>query len=760
MADKRISQLVARTDIANNDVVPIVANGASTTNKATISSIQEFMQENLDLGVTSVGISLGTTGTDVNVTGSPITTSGNITINFPTASATNRGLLSSADWTTFNNKQAAGNYVTTDTTQTITGEKTFSGSSLKLAANGTANAVVLRNVSGTTGSDASATTLGFNGSNNIFVSTQSKGGFILDFSNSVSNRIYTLKDASGTLAFTSDITNALTGFVTLDTAQSITGTKTFTNSILLKNSPSLAGLVLQSFSSNALEVGATISGTTYYSSITFPAGAQNWNLPNASGTIALTSDLAGYVTLGTTQTITGQKTFSTSGGSDTAIINHGSGSGIALNITKGGNGEGLRVAKTSGSGNAVTITGGLLSAEAATLTGALNGTSASFTGKAISTTNLGFENNNASQAGFVANYTGTGAIKVSLSTYANTFAIYDETNSRFIISQNTSTQALSFTGAASFSSSVTAGGALRVSGGSTFTQGEIEFTSTASGGQLGIFSNQGTSTTLFFDHRATGNTGQFSFRNGTGGANTLMFLSGGGNVGIGTASPSEKLEVSGTGNQYIKVSATDGSNAGIRMNAVGSREFAIFSDGALRFYDFTAATDRMRITSVGNTQPGADNAYSLGVSGTRWSAVWAANGTIQTSDEREKKDIVDSDLGLDLITKLRPVSFKWKVGQNVVSSEVVKDEEGNPILDEEGNEKTESVLTPREGKRTHYGLIAQEVEEVLDGKDFGGFIHDEETDTKGLRYDQFVPLLIKSIQELNDKIAILESKLK
>jgi hypothetical protein len=176
--------------------------------------------------------------------------------------------------------------------------------------------------------------------------------------------------------------------------------------------------------------------------------------------------------------------------------------------------------------------------------------------------------------------------------------------------------------------------------------------------------------------------------------------------------------------------------------------------------DNTTFAERMRITSVGNTQPGADNAYSLGVSGTRWSAVWAANGTIQTSDEREKKDIVDSDLGLDLITKLRPVSFKWKVGQNIVTSQVVKDEEGNPILDEEGNEKTESVLIPREGKRTHYGLIAQEVEEVLDGKDFGGFIHDEETDTKGLRYDQFVPLLIKSIQELNDKIAILESKLK
>jgi hypothetical protein len=72
-----------------------------------------------------------------------------------------------------------------------------------------------------------------------------------------------------------------------------------------------------------------------------------------------------------------------------------------------------------------------------------------------------------------------------------------------------------------------------------------------------------------------------------------------GNVGIGTTAPGEKLEISGSGNQYIKSTATDGSNAGIRMNAVGQREYGIFSDGALRFYDFTASTERMRITSGG-----------------------------------------------------------------------------------------------------------------------------------------------------------------
>jgi predicted RecA/RadA family phage recombinase len=51
--------------------------------------------------------------------------------------------------------------------------------------------------------------------------------------------------------------------------------------------------------------------------------------------------------------------FASSGGSNTFAINHSSGSGIALNITKGGNGEGLYINKTSGSGNAATIIGTL-----------------------------------------------------------------------------------------------------------------------------------------------------------------------------------------------------------------------------------------------------------------------------------------------------------------------------------------------------------------------------------------------------------------
>jgi len=55
--------------------------------------------------VTSVGLSSATSGVSINST--PITTSGTINLAIATASGSQQGLLSSTDWTTFNNKQNA-----------------------------------------------------------------------------------------------------------------------------------------------------------------------------------------------------------------------------------------------------------------------------------------------------------------------------------------------------------------------------------------------------------------------------------------------------------------------------------------------------------------------------------------------------------------------------------------------------------------------------------------------------------------------------
>ena len=76
--------------------------------------------------VTSVAaLTIGTSGTDLSSSVANSTTTPVITLNVPTASAANRGALSSADWSTFNGKQAAltiGNIFSNNTSfLTVTG---------------------------------------------------------------------------------------------------------------------------------------------------------------------------------------------------------------------------------------------------------------------------------------------------------------------------------------------------------------------------------------------------------------------------------------------------------------------------------------------------------------------------------------------------------------------------------------------------------------------------------------------------------------
>jgi hypothetical protein len=79
--------------------------------------------------VTSVSaLTLGTTGTDLNSSVATGSTTPVITLNVPTASATNRGALSSADWTTFDSKQSPIALTTTGSA----GPSTFIGSTLNI----------------------------------------------------------------------------------------------------------------------------------------------------------------------------------------------------------------------------------------------------------------------------------------------------------------------------------------------------------------------------------------------------------------------------------------------------------------------------------------------------------------------------------------------------------------------------------------------------------------------------------------------------
>jgi hypothetical protein len=81
------------------------------------------------------------------------------------------------------------------------------------------------------------------------------------------------------------------------------------------------------------------------------------SFPSLTGFVPYTGATAD-VDLGTHDLTAERGTFANNGSSDTLTVNHTSGSGYGIIVTKGGNNEALYVSKTSGSGNAMTVIGG------------------------------------------------------------------------------------------------------------------------------------------------------------------------------------------------------------------------------------------------------------------------------------------------------------------------------------------------------------------------------------------------------------------
>ena len=124
---------------------------SSATNRGLLTSADWTTFNSKGSGtVTSVSaLTLGTTGTDLSSTVANGTTTPVITLNVPTASATNRGALSSADWTTFNNKAAPFTYTSTyipfgqgTTTPNQSANLTFDGTSLTAPVQRASNGIV------------------------------------------------------------------------------------------------------------------------------------------------------------------------------------------------------------------------------------------------------------------------------------------------------------------------------------------------------------------------------------------------------------------------------------------------------------------------------------------------------------------------------------------------------------------------------------------------------------------------------------------
>ncbi len=204
------------------------------------------------------------------------------------------------------------------------------------------------------------------------------------------------------------------------------------------------------------------------------------------------------------------------------------------------------------------------------------------------------------------------------------------------------------------------------------------------------------------------------------------------------------LSHDGAGHQLKinKAGSTDAASVLFQSNWSGRAEMGLLADNAWRLKissDGSAWTNALVIAGDGSAsfagalKPIADNAQTLGASGARWSAVWSATGTIQTSDSRLKTDILPSDLGLDFVLALKPVRYRWRDNAS--------------------------------DGRVHYGLLAQEVlaaAKTHGVPNFGGhvLVDDDDADSQqALRYSSFIAPLVAAVQALAERVKKLESDL-
>jgi hypothetical protein len=202
-------------------------------------------------------------------------------------------------------------------------------------------------------------------------------------------------------------------------------------------------------------------------------------------------------------------------------------------------------------------------------------------------------------------------------------------------------------------------------------------------------------------------------------------------VGLGTASPAEKLDVVGkikvSDNLVISTSGkgiTTGSSIPLGFGTNGSTAQATLSTS--NEYRVTG-----KITSSTNASDlfAGDNGSSAQFAVTNTGVIYAQNTTIQSlSDVRLKENIVDSETGLSIISALRPVRYDWKTGY--------------------GNDQ-----------KNQLGFIAQEVEEIFPEMLGQWKIKDSEDAYKTIGTTALIPVLVKAIQQQQAMIESLNSKI-
>jgi hypothetical protein len=548
------------------------------------------------------------------VTGTaPVVSSGGTTpaISMPVATASVDGYLDNADWTTFNNKQNAITLTTTGTS----GASTLVGSTLNIPNYSTDLSGYVPYTGATTNVNLGTHSLS---AYDLIVNHTSGSGTAASITKGGSGEALTVVKSSGS-----------------GNAASITGGVTLLDELHLTTD--LADAYIASAATwNAKQNAITLTTTGTSGAATLVGSTLN--IPNYA------PDLSGYVTLNTTQTITGTKVLQN--GAVVPSLGSGNQLSIFVNTSNIQLGSGTTNRLGFNNSNDIYFNKGLTPSGTDTNGGVIsfnNSASRTYTlPDATGTFAFTSDLHNPVTIGTANGLSlSTQVLSLALASTSATGALSSTDWNTFNGKQNALTNPITGTGTTNyvpkFTASGTIGNSLIYDNGTNIGIGTATPTNISGYGGLTINGTNGAfaywningtdtgriitdSASMYFDNVSTG---ALVFRT-TSGSSERMRISNGGNVGIGTSSPGARLQI---GN-YTELANTDiqfaASTTGYSSILFGDgtsgsdtyRGYIQYQHNGDYMLLATASTERMRITSGGEVLIGTTSAFSVGVTAT------------------------------------------------------------------------------------------------------------------------------------------------
>lgn len=228
-------------------------------------------------------------------------------------------------------------------------------------------------------------------------------------------------------------------------------------------------------------------------------------------------------------------------------------------------------------------------------------------------------------------------------------------------------------------------------------------------------------------------------------------------IGAGSLISGGQSDNVGVGFRSLVFLGEDGNQ--IRNTAVGSRAMEYMVDGSecVDVYNSSAIGYQARVSGSSQLQLGnsAVTPYAYAALQIR-------------SDERDKINIKDTELGIDFILGLRPTQGNWNIRDDYIEEYEVQtgyDEQNNPIVETKVRFDEEGYLAGTRARgRDHNWFIAQEVDRLCQSLqiDFAGLQNHSKgggCDVMSLAYEEFIPPITKALQQCWQRMEQIEKRL-